>query len=178
MATVRQARTMRSLVGDVLRTLGWADARPSAPAPARGELAALYATDETAWLDAMAALAAEGRHDAIDCDHLGEFLRDMAQRDRREVLSRLTVLLTHLLKWQHQPDHRSPSWRRTIAEQRLELGDLFESATLERHGREVLSKAYARAARLAATETGVEEGAFPAECPWRFEDVLGGEPAD
>jgi hypothetical protein len=167
---------MKSLVEDVLRTLGWTAAR--SPAPARGDLAALYATDETAWLDAMAAIAAEGRREAIDCDHLGEYLHDMAQRDRREVLSRLTILLMHLLKWDRQPDHRSPSWRRTIAEQRLELGDLFESATLARHGREVLPRAYSRAVRLAATETGLGEGTFPGECPWPFEDVLDGELAD
>ena len=49
----------------------------------------LYERDETAWLDAMARLAAERRHEEFDFEHLSEFLADMASRDRREVFNRL-----------------------------------------------------------------------------------------
>ena len=37
----------------------------------------LYHEDETAWLEVMAQLAAEGRFDEIDYEHLSEFLSDM-----------------------------------------------------------------------------------------------------
>src|SRR5208337_4270228 len=53
----------------------------------------LYTRDETAWLDVMARLIAERRFGELDYEHLHEFLTDMARRDRREVLSRLTALL-------------------------------------------------------------------------------------
>ena len=53
----------------------------------------LYTRDETAWLDVMARLIAERRFGELDYEHLHEFLTDMARRDRREVLSRLTTLL-------------------------------------------------------------------------------------
>ncbi len=62
-------------------------------------LAALYAEDETAWLEAMAALVHRRDLAGLDLDNLGEYLTDMARRDRREVKSRLVVLLTHLLRW-------------------------------------------------------------------------------
>jgi hypothetical protein len=62
-------------------------------------LADLYESDETAWLEAMAELAAQRRAAEMDYEHLAEFLTDMARRDRREVRSRLVVLITHLLKW-------------------------------------------------------------------------------
>src|SRR5262245_11736870 len=84
----------------------------------------LYEQDETAWLEAMARLAAQRRVQEMDLAHLSEYLTDMARRDRREVFSRLVTLLTHLLKWEHQPEGRSGSWRGTIREQRRELRQL------------------------------------------------------
>ena len=41
------------------------------------DLSALYLEDETAWLDAMAELIAEGRRDELDYEHLREYLHDM-----------------------------------------------------------------------------------------------------
>ena len=70
-------------------------------------LSLLYERDETAWLEAMAALVAEGRFAEIDRRNLSDYLTDMAKRDRREVTSRLGVLIAHLLKWRHQPGRRS-----------------------------------------------------------------------
>src|SRR5437764_13198832 len=87
-------------------------------------LAALYTEDETAWLEAMAAAASRGDVAALDLDHLSEYLTDMAQRDRREVKSRLVVVLTHLLKWRFQPQRRSRGWRTTILNQLYQLADL------------------------------------------------------
>jgi hypothetical protein len=45
----------------------------------------------------MAELVAQQKFAALDHRHLSEYLSDMAQRDRREVYSRLVVLLSHLL---------------------------------------------------------------------------------
>ena len=132
----------------------------------------LYEEDETAWLDEMARLVAERRFAELDAEHLSEFLSDMARRDRREVLSRLVILLTHLLKWEHQPQQRTKSWEAKILHQREELQDLLESGTLRNYAREVLAKAYERAARQAMLETGAEEGAFAAACPWPLEELV------
>jgi len=92
-----------------------------------GSLAAVYLEDETAWLEAMAALVRRRDLEALDLENLGEYLTDMAQRDRREVKSRLVVLLVHLLKWEFQPERRSRSRRTTVLNQRQELADLAES---------------------------------------------------
>ena len=90
----------------------------------------LYERDETAWLETMAELIRLGRLDELDYSNLAEYLADMARRDRREVESRLTVLISHALKWTHQPDHRSGSWRGTIVEQRQELEGLVSRGVL------------------------------------------------
>ena len=132
----------------------------------------LYEQDETAWLEAMSALIAEGRYAELDYPNLSEYLADMAKRDRREVFSRLVVLLTHLLKWDHQPDRRGGSWRGTIREQRRELRQLIESGTLRNHAATVLPDTYAEARRQAADETELDLGVFPVENPWRLDEVL------
>src|SRR5260370_1122323 len=76
-------------------------------------LGVLYERDETAWLEAMSELIRLGRLDEVDYPNLAEYLADMARRDRREVESRLTVLIAHALKWAYQTDHRSGNWRGT-----------------------------------------------------------------
>ncbi len=135
-------------------------------------LASLYETDETSWLERMAELIAERRFSDLDYDNLREFLTDMARRDKREVLSRLTVLIAHRLKWEHQPTKRTTSWESTIAEQRRELEVLLESGTLFRHARDVLGRAYEGAVEQAAIETGRPASSFPAESERSLEDWL------
>ena len=105
-------------------------------------LPALYERDETAWLEAMAELARDGRAKDLDLGHLAEYLFDMARRDRREVESRLAVLLSHLLKWTYQPDHRARGWRATVIEQRQELNRLAGQSVLRNHAQEVLADVY------------------------------------
>ncbi len=136
------------------------------------DLNQLYDVDETAWLEAMSALAASGRYADLDYKHLGEYLADMARRDRREVVSRLVVLLSHLLKWEYQPGHRCGSWRGTIREQRRELRQLLESGTLRNHAESVLAEAYAEARRQAADESDLRPDAFPPTDSRTLEELL------
>ena len=132
--------------------------------------------DETAWLEETARSVLERRFEEIDADHLAEFLQDMSRRDRREVTSRVTVLLAHLLDWEHRPSGRSNSWRATIDHRRDELGDLLESATLRRHAEDILGLAHGRARHLAALETGLPEEAFPVACSWTLDRMLSDGP--
>jgi hypothetical protein len=146
--------------------------RAGPPQDARA-LGKLYEADETAWLEKTSDLIERGDYDRLDYQHLREYLSDMARRDRREVLHRLTTLLLHLLKWDHQPALRSRSWKVTIKNQRDELQDLLESQTLKNHAGAVLSKAYARARSQASGETGLDEAQFPETCPYSLDQVVG-----
>lgn len=139
------------------------------------QLTDLYELDETAWVNECARLLDERRFDELDVPNLSEYLRDMARRDQREVLSRLTVLLAHLLKWEYQPDQRSASWRATIEHQRDELSDLLESGTLRRHAEDVLPRAFERARKLAIAEADLKEADVPVECAFTLESALGEE---
>jgi len=132
----------------------------------------LYERDETAWLEAMAELIRLGRLDEVDYPNLAEYLTDMARRDRREVESRLTLVITHALKWAHQPDQRSGSWRGTIVEQRQELEGLVSRGVLRNHAEAVLVDAYHKAVERAAAETGLPAETFPLTCPYSLDQLL------
>ena len=136
------------------------------------KLDVLYEQDETAWLEAMTEMIRLGCLDALDYPNLAKYLTDMARRDRREVSSRMAVLIAHLLKWRFQPDHRSGSWRGTIEIQRQELAELLESGTLRSHALDVLSKAYAKGVRQAIAENDLPESTFPEICPYSIDQLL------
>ena len=135
-------------------------------------LAALYEADETAWLEATADLVRRGLYDQLDTKNLSEYLSDMAKRDRREVESRLIVLLAHMLKWVHQPERRSGSWQATIIEQCQELEGLLGRGVLYNHAESVLAMSYLKAVKRAVAETGKTDTAFPINCPYSLDQML------
>src|SRR4051812_40164959 len=90
----------------------------------------LYLEDETAWLDASVELIDSGDLSALDYANLREFLSDMAISERRQVKSRLTELVAHILKWVHQPEKRTRSWMSSILVQRRDLHDLAKRGVL------------------------------------------------
>lgn len=131
----------------------------------------LYETDETAWLEAMAELIRLEHYQQLDYVHLQEYLDDMARRDKREVESRLAILMAHQLKWDHQPAKRSPSWQATIELQRQELLLLLESGSLRNHADTRLHKSYLAAVKLAQAETALPDEVFPEVCPYSLESL-------
>ena len=133
----------------------------------------LYDTDLHAWaLDQAQALRA-GHVEALDLEHLAEELESMGASERAELTSRMTELLLHLLKWRCQPERRGASWEVSIAKQRDGIADRIElSPSLRPRLPEVLSKAWPRARRYAAKETGLALAAFPEACPFTLADVL------
>ena len=141
-------------------------------------LPALFESDETAWLETMSELARDGRVEGLDLPNLAEYLSDMARRDRREVESRLVVLVMHLLKWTHQPDQRSRGWRATVIEQRQELNRITARGVLGDHAEAVLADVYPEAVERALAESGLPPETFPEECPYTFDELLGIELAE
>jgi Domain of unknown function DUF29 len=135
-------------------------------------LADLYLADETAWLDAMSELIREGRLAGLDYVHLLEYLEDMAKRDRKEVSSRLRILLMHVLKWIYQKDMRTTSWRSTVLTQQAELEEDLEGGVLRGHAEESLAAIYQKAVKYAAQETELSADSFPAECPWTLDQLM------
>jgi hypothetical protein len=132
-----------------------------------------YEEDFYAWTVEQAHLLRSGNFSAIDAANIAEEIESMGRSDRRELKSRLVVLIMHLLKWRHQPAARSRSWSATIDEQRLQIeGVLEESPSLRPLAATMIPEAYAIARVRAIGETGLADDAFPGACPFAPEEVL------
>ncbi len=108
----------------------------------------------------------------LDLDNLAEEIESLGKSQLRELGSRHVVLLVHLLKWRHQPQRRSRSWRSTIETQRVELQRLLRiNPSLRGRRAAELTDAYADARRLAAAETGLPVDTFPETCPFTPDQV-------
>jgi hypothetical protein len=133
----------------------------------------LYETDFYAWTQQQAALMRGEELEQLDLPNLIEEIEAMGRRERRELVSRLKVLLMHLLKWHFQPDQQSRSWRNTINHQRDEIRDLLDdSPSLRAELEASIASAYPRACQLAQEETGLLSPRFPTTCPYTPEQIL------
>lgn len=136
-------------------------------------IGALYEQDLHAWTRQTAELLKQGRFQELDVDHLIEELDAMARRDRQELVSRLKILLAHLLKWAYQPIHRSGSWRGSILEQRLRIRDLLaDCPSLQPFLAQAVEQAFADGVTLAAKETGLPRAEFPRQPPYGLDVLL------
>ncbi len=77
-----------------------------------------YDADFYAWANEQATLLRAGRLSEIDVEHIAEEIETLGRGEKRALVSCLSVLLLHLLKWSFQPERRGKSWELTIKEQR------------------------------------------------------------
>jgi hypothetical protein len=137
------------------------------------EVIADYNKDFYAWLMKNAGLLRQRKFNEVDIEHVAEELEAMGKSEKREVTSRLTVLLAHLLKWKFQPALRSRSWKNTILTQRIDILELLEdSPSLHYELGERITTAYEKARLSAEDETGIDKNNFPESCPFTFEQLL------
>jgi len=61
-------------------------------------MTSLYEADFYAWANQQAALLRSGKLSAADIAHIAEEIESIGKSEKRELVSRLTVLLLHLLK--------------------------------------------------------------------------------
>ncbi len=129
-----------------------------------------YEADLLAWTERQADLLRRRAANEIDWDNLAEEIEAVGRSERRELRSRLKVLMLHLLKWAYQPEHRSNSWRGSILDQRDALARLLaDSPSLRRFLPDYAAEEYAGARTKAEMETGLLR--LPAVCPWTVADI-------
>ena len=132
----------------------------------------IYDQDFYLWIETISKQLKAGKFAEIDLANLIEEIESMGKSEKRELKSRLIVLLMHLLKWQYQPEKRSESWRSTITEQRICIELLLEdSPSLQPLLIEIFVDCYEKARLKASEETGIKLNFFPKESPFTLEDV-------
>ncbi|UNK28923.1 DUF29 domain-containing protein [Serratia plymuthica] len=135
-----------------------------------------YETDVVAWANEQAALLRSGKLSEIDIEKIAEEIEDVGKSEQRELASRMTVLIAHLLKWKYQPARRGSSWEKTIKAQRKEvLYSLKESLSLKGKlgDADWLDVIWSKAVALATTETGLD--VFPESAIWDTQQALSQE---
>ena len=134
---------------------------------------ATYDSDFHLWSQTQAAAIRDGRFAEIDLENVAEEIESLGRSDRREIRNRLEVLLTHLLKWEFQPQKRKGGWKSSIFESRRKIKMLIgESPSLKSFPGQVLAEEYDAARQMAAGETGLSAKRFPAECPYSISEVM------
>jgi len=145
------------------------------------DLRTLYQTDYAAWAKRHVELLRARRFSEMDIEHLSEELSDMSKSERRELESRLLILIAHLLKWEYQfpilseqwREFDGRSWRATIVEQRKQLTVLLrQSPALKSVVAETISATYPDVVDLASKETRLPPETFPVQCPYTAEQLL------
>ncbi len=133
----------------------------------------LYDRDFYAWANEQASLLRKGDLSHADIEHIAEEIESMGKTEKRELISRLTVLLLHLLKWRFQPTLRGKSWRLSIEGQRLDIdAHLKDNPSLKAGLSAAIAYSYRRALIEAERETGLDAATFPIECPWSFDQMM------
>ncbi len=114
-----------------------------------------------------------GRFEALDLEHIAEEIDSVGRSEKREIESRLEVLLMHLLKWQFQPEKRTKSWQRTLKVQRRSLKAVIsENPSLKNWPELKLADSYESAALAAEKETGLAFETFPETCPFTIAQIM------
>lgn len=133
----------------------------------------LYQQDFYGWTQWQVKVLAQKQISELDWQNLQEEVQALGRQEYRELVSRLTVLLGHLLKWQYQPDRRSRSWFLTIREQRRAINRyLLRSPSLQSRIVDALEDGFEAGVDLALRETDLPLRTFPENCPYKFEDMI------
>ena len=131
-----------------------------------------YQKDFYSWTCEQAELLKAGRFNELDVSNLIEEIETMGRSEKRELQSRLMVLLVHLLKWHYQPTRRGRSWSLTIKGQRINLEDVInDNPGLKAQLLDLLNNAYRLAIVEVSKQTMLEESIFPVKCPWTLDQI-------
>lgn len=120
----------------------------------------LYETDIVAWASEQAELLRSRQWAALDIENIAEEIEDVGKSERRELDSRVAVLIRHLLKWKFQTGKRSKSWRDTIDLQRLRVADRLRRTPSLKHflsDETWLQETWHDGLSLAMGETGLDD---------------------
>jgi hypothetical protein len=132
-----------------------------------------YDEDIYSWAMQQAGLLLSNRFSELDIKHIAEELIGVVDEQYHKLQSALTIVLMHLLKWDHQSQRRSRSWVLTIREHRRRVNRILSrNPGLKSELPLAISEAYEDAVDRAAGETDLPDDAFPAENEYSWEEIM------
>lgn len=136
------------------------------------DLAQLYETDPTLWLEKTIECLKSDRLDQLDIEHLIEELEDLSKRDKNKAASLLEQIIRHLLLlqyWSEEYDNNASHWEAEIDSFRTQLRRHL-TTTLHQYLEQELETIYQDALRFTIKKTRSQR--FPTHCHYRLENLL------
>ena len=133
-----------------------------------------YDKDVILWSEEQARLLRARRFAELDIEHLADEIEDVGKSEKRELASRMAVLLAHLIKWKSQPDIRTNSWRATINDQRRRIAlAIKETPSLKAVMRvaDWQEGVWLDARSQARKDMGLADDDLPEAFPWPLEQA-------
>lgn len=136
----------------------------------------LYERDFYLWVQQTVTALKTRAFDQVDWDNVIEEIESMGRSERRELQSRLIVLLEHLLKLHYWVDERAfnaRGWRNTIIEQRRQIHLVLEdSPSLRAMLNDRYADAYRQAREDVILKAQLSESTIPQEPPYGVMEAL------
>ena len=105
---------------------------------------------------------------------LDELYDAMSKSHQHALESQLSRLMAHALKWKYQPEKRSGSWVRTIANARFEIEKIqkYNPALNDAYLRAIWDDAFASGVKLAKAEMGMGRNEKFSPMPLTWDEVF------
>jgi hypothetical protein len=136
----------------------------------------LYEDDFYGWIQHTVEAIKHRKFDQVDWENLIEEVESMGRSEKRELKSRLLVILEHLLKlmfWDSEKPQNARGWRNTVIEQRNQVEMILEdSPSLKPWLADHFAESYAKARQQILQKYGLPGDLFPTQPPFSLEDAL------
>ena len=133
-----------------------------------------YEQDVVVWAQEQAQLLRSGQFADLDIEHIAEEIEDVGKSEQRELSNRMAILLSHLLKWEFQPERRGKNEeaviqaRRNSIERRIRKTPSLKALLADQ---DWWKGVWDDAVVEAYQETGMD-AALPETCPWSADEVM------
>ncbi|MBY0285392.1 MAG: DUF29 domain-containing protein [Sphingomonas sp.] len=131
-----------------------------------------YAEDYAAWLQHQIDLMRAGRWSDLDTEHLIDEVEDLGRSEFNAFVSAVEIVLVHMLKWDFQPERRTPSSIASIIEHRRRIVRLLkQNPSYKSRIAEAIEVAYDTAQAKASGQTNLPLATFPSQNPYGWEAI-------
>ncbi|WP_013323046.1 DUF29 domain-containing protein [Gloeothece verrucosa] len=139
-------------------------------------MAQLYDQDFYLWIEETHELLKNRKFDELDLENLLEEIAAMGRSEKRELKTRLVVIIEHLLKlmfWDEEREYNQRGWKITVTEQKYQLLVLLQdSPSLRSYLDEVFLSCYKSSVKILAAMDNFPINRIPETPPFSLEEII------
>ncbi len=138
-------------------------------------LAELYSTDYYTWAITNAELLKKGKFNEIDYANLAKEVKDLGLSEYYRLVSFFANLLSHLYKWDNQPDLRTKSWINTIANSIRGISSVLEKnpgLKYQHTLHNAFLSAWKDARYIISNDMDIDIKLILFDCPYFFNEII------